>query len=457
MKKYEFDCDVAVIGGGPAGIAAAVTAAENGKKVMLFEKNAYLGGALATGLSPLSFLDKKGRACIGGFAQKFIDRLTERNWSRGTQICPKHNSATCINSEGVKLLAFEMCKEAGVQVLLHCEVLRAEVADGSLKSVTLFGKCNEIIVRSKVYIDCTGDGDLAYLSGCSFEKGQQDSGVLQPPTVMFTLENVDQKKLFDYIEKHPGELRYNDAQIYENAAYDINHFRQRDGHVFVGLQETFARWKAEGRLPVERTSFIYINGTNPGEVYVNSIRMTHVDATDILDLSRAEMDGALQIPKLVKLLKEEVPGFENCFVSAIAPSLGVRETRRFAGVRRVTEQDAVNGIVPDDTVCLCGYKIDIHSGSGTGLYFRDIEEVFGIPYGALVSKEIDNLLLAGRCISSDAVAYGALRVIPCCMAMGEAAGIGAAEALKNDVLIRDADVTVIRKKLLENNAILTID
>ena len=221
MKHYEFDCDIAVFGGGPAGIAAAVTAARKGKKVLLLEKNAYLGGALATGLSPLSFLDKKGRPCIGGFAREFMEKLAERNWSLGTEVCPKHNSATCINSEGVKLLAFEMCKEAGVQVLLHCEVLRAEVSDSVLRSVTLYGKCNEIVVRSKLYIDCTGDGDLAYLAGCSYAKGQEGSGVLQPPTVMFTLENVDQQRLFDYIADHPGELRYNDAQIYENAAYDI--------------------------------------------------------------------------------------------------------------------------------------------------------------------------------------------------------------------------------------------
>ena len=456
MNKYSFDCDIAVVGGGPAGIAAAVNAARSGKKVILVEQNAYLGGALASGLSPLSFLDKKGRPCIGGFAQEFIDRLVENKWSLGTEICPKHNSATGINAQGVKLLAFQMCKEAGVQVLLHCQTLKAEAENNMLKSVTFFGKCNEVQVRARIYIDCTGDGDLAYLAGCSYEKGQLGSGVLQPPTVMFTLENVDQKRFFDYIAEHPGELRYNDAQIYENAAYDIDHFRHHRGHVFVGLQETFARHKAAGTLPVERTSFIYINSTNPGEVYVNSIRMTNTDATDIMDLSRAEMDGALQIPPLVKLLKEEVPGFENCFVSSIAPSIGVRETRRFRGLRKVTETDAVSGHVPPDTIALCGYKIDIHSGKDNGLYFRDIEEVFGIPYGALVSAEVSNLMFAGRCISSDAVAFGALRVIPCCMAMGHAAAIGARTALDNGIIPGKADVAEIRRLLLEEHAILSM-
>ena len=455
-NRITLECDIAVVGGGPAGIAAAVSAARRGKKVILVEQNAYLGGALATGLSPLSFLDKKGRPCIGGFAQEFIDRLVENGWSWGTEICPKHNSATCINSEGVKLQAFRMCKEAGVQVLLHCQVLKAETEDNVLKSVIFLGKCNEITVRARIYIDCTGDGDLAYLAGCSYEKGQIGSGVLQPPTVMFTLENVDQERFFDYIAEHPGELRYNDSRIYENPAYDIQHFRQHRSHVFVGLQETFARHRAAGTLPVERTSFIYINGTNPGEVYVNSIRMINTDATDIMDLSRAEMEGALQIPALVKLLKKEVPGFENCFVSAIAPSLGVRETRRFRGLRRVTETDALNGIVPPDTICLCGYKIDIHSGKDNGLFFRDIEDVFGIPFGALVSAEVSNLMFAGRCISSDAVAFGALRVIPCCMAMGHAAAVGAGLSLDRHVPLREADVSEIRRRLSEEHAVLSM-
>ncbi len=456
MNKYTFECDIAVVGGGPSGIAAAITTAQSGKKVILVEQNAYLGGALATGLSPLSFLDKQGRPCVGGFAQRFIDRLVENDWSLGTEVCPKHNSATCVNAEGVKLLAFQMCKEAGVQVLLHCQTLNAEVDDNWLKAVTFFGKCNEVNVKAKIFIDCTGDGDVAYLAGCSFEKGQSGSGVLQPPTVMFTLENVNQGRFFDYIAEHPEELRYNDARIYENPAYDIEHFRKHRSHVFVGLQKTFARHKAAGTLPVERTSFIYINGTNPGEVYVNSIRMTNTDATDIMDLSRAEMDGALQIPALVKLLKEEVPGFENCFVSAIAPSIGVRETRRFKGLRKVTEDDAINGNVPPDTVCLCGYKIDIHSGKDNGLFFRDIEKVFGIPFGALVSAEISNLMFAGRCISSDAVAFGALRVIPCCMAMGHAASVGARISLDDGVVPRQADVSKIRLQLLEENAILSV-
>lgn len=456
MKYHSFSCDIAVIGGGPAGLAAAITAARQGKKVMLMERAGYLGGSLAIGLSPLSFWDKQGRPCVAGFAQEFMDRLQSQGDCLGTCVCPKHNSVTSVNAEGVKLLAARMCREAGVDVLLHCEALRAQAENGHLRSVTFYGKCNEVTVTAQQFIDCTGDGDVAYLCGCSYEKGRGPDGVLQPPTVMFTLEGVDQEALFAYVEEHPEELRYHDAAIYENPDYTVDHFRRNPSHVFVGLQHTFRTLRAEGKLPVERESFIYINGTNPGEVYINTTRLTNTDATDLLDLSRAELEGSLQIPALIQLLRERIPGFANCWLSSICSNLGVRETRRFRGIKTVTAEDALSGRIPADTVALSGYKIDIHSGTDTGLLFTDIERPFGIPYGCLISPETDNLLFAGRCISADATALGSLRIIPTCMALGQAAAIGACTAMDDGMTAAQADVQKIRAKLLAQNAILDI-
>ncbi len=457
MKQYSLIYDIAVIGGGPAGLSAAITAARSGKRVLLAEKNGYLGGSLAIGLSPLSFLDKQGRKCVAGFGEEFMNRLEADGYCLGTAPCPKHNSATCVNAEGVKLTAAAMCREAGVDVLLHCEVLNTTLRNGRLESVTLFGKCNEILVTAKQFIDCTGDGDLAYLAGCDYEKGQDGTGVLQPPTVMFTLEGVDQEKLFRYVEEHPEELRYADRNIYENPDYTVAHFRKHPSHVFVGLQNTFRALAAQGKLPVKRESFIYINSTNPGEVYVNSIRLTDTDATDLLQLSNAELEGALQVPKLVKLLQDTIPGFERCFVSSICPSLGIRETRRFRGISRVTENDALTGAVPEDTIALSGYKIDVHSGTDTGLLFKDVNEPFGISFGCLVSPQVENLMFAGRCISADPVALGSLRIIPTCMALGQAAGVGASLCIDENTDPKDADVSEIRRILRLQNAILSMN
>lgn len=357
----------------------------------------------------------------------------------------------------MKLLALEMCLEAGVDVLLHCEALEAEVVNKKIQKLTMYGKCNKIDVYAKVYIDCTGDGDVAYLAGCSYNMGQDDTNVLQPPTVMFTLAGVEQEKLYDYVEKNPEELRYNRAMIFEDERYCPDYFREDPNHVFVGLQKTFRDLREKGELPVDRESFIYINGTHPGEVYVNSIRILNADTTDIRDLSRAEIEGTLQIPKLIALLKERIPGFENCYLANIASNLGVRETRRFAGIRRVTDEDAVAGNVPQDTICLSGYKIDIHSGKDDGLFFKAVEKPFGIPYGALVSSDVENLMFAGRCISTDAVALGSLRVIPSCLGMGQAAGIGACLAVEGSVLPKQVDPNGVREILSEQNAILSME
>ena len=457
IKKSKIVCDIAVIGGGPAGIAASVTAARMGKSVLLAERNGYLGGALAIGLSPLSFLDKHGRQCVGGFAQQFMDSLAKTGDCLGTDVCPKHNSVTAVNPDGVKILAARLCRESGVQVLLHCEPLDVIKESGKISALTLYGKGHYVRVEAKQYIDCTGDGDLAALSGCSYEMGQDETGILQPPTVMFTLQNVDEEKLFSYVDEHPEELRYNDRNIYENPDYTVSHFRTHPSHVFVGLQASFRRWKKEGLLPVERESYIHISGTHPGEVYVNTTRLLNTDATDLFSLSAAEMDGILQIPKLISLLQARVPGFENCYLSSVAPSLGIRETRRFRGIRRVTVQDAITGNIPEDSICLSGYKIDIHSGKDTGLLFRDIEQPFGIPYGCLVGAEIENLSFAGRCISCDPVAFGSLRVIPVCMATGQAAAVGAVLSLLDHTDLKENSVSQIRRYLFEQGAILRMD
>ena len=456
MRFYECTADVAVVGAGPAGLSAAISAARMGKKVLLLEKNGFLGGNATLGLPLLGFLDVDGRRIVGGLAQEYVERLNKRGQCHGHRTCPKHNSVTNIDPEGFKILAIEMCREEGIDIILHVETTSVEVENGKIKKAVFYGKGNTVTVTADVFIDCTGDGDLAYLAGCSYESGQAGTGVLQPPTVMFTLEDVDTMKLYDYIEQHPEEMTYS-ATIDHRPGYDAPYFRADLNHVFVGLRQSFTKLREAGKLPVNRETLIYIKSFKEGEVYVNSTRLIRTDATDIYDLTKAELDGQLQCAKLTEALRESVPGFEKCFISHIAPSLGVRETRRFSGITRLVADEVLAGKISDDTICLAGYKIDIHSGTDSTTVFRNVESPYGIPYGCLVSNELSNLMFAGRCASMDAPTLASARVMPHCMNMGEAAGIAAAMALDAGVLPADVDVQALRKNLLDRGAVLTME
>ena len=456
MRNYELTAEILVIGGGPAGLTAAIAAARCGRKVLLVEKNGYLGGNATLGLPLLGYLDLQGRRIVGGIAQEYVNRLCRVGACVGHRTCPKHNSVTNIDPSAFKLMAIEMCREAGVQVLLHLEACRVVKQDGKLRSVVFYGKGNEVTVNADLFLDCTGDGDVAYLADCSFESGQEGTGVLQPPTVMYTLENVDTAKLFDYIEAHPEEMTYA-ATIDHRPGYDAAYFRAGKNHVFVGLRQLFTRLRAEGKLPVERETLIYIKSMHEGEVYVNSTRLLNTDATDIFDLTNAELEGQLQCGRLTEVLRQYVPGFENCFISSIAPTLGVRESRRFRGIRRLTADMLLAGEIPDDTIALGGYKIDIHSGKDRSTVFKTVREPFGIPYGCLVSDEIQNLMFAGRCVSMDAPSLASVRVMPQCMSMGQAAGTAAAMALREGCAPAEVDVAALRAALLRDGAVLTME
>src|SRR5699024_11272572 len=193
-----------------------------------------------------------------------------------------------------------------------------------------------------------------------------------------------------------------------------------------------------------------------GYIAINSIRIKNFDGSTVDDLSNGEIDGHLQILPLIKMLQENVPGFEDIYLSSIAPFVGVRESRRIIGRQMIKEEAALNAEVPNDTIAVGSYIIDMHSGSSDSTTIRSLENPYGITYGATISKDVKRLMLSGRCISVDPVVFGSSRVMPTCMAVGEGVGIGAAIAAKNNITPEEVDVEEIRQKLRHNGAILSL-
>ena len=449
--------DVVVIGAGPAGLGAAIQAARNGAKTLLVDKNGYLGGNLTLGLPLLGFLDKDGKRVIRGLAEEFMADLRAYKTPYGAAAsdhlaCPMHNSVTLYDHEIFKFVAIRKVLDAGIELLLHTEVESANVDSGALKSVVLAGKGWKILVEAKVFIDATGDGDLAYLTGAHYEKGQKDTGVIQPPTLMFTVRGVDEDKLLQFVADHPEQMQLCDT-IEVGRGYDADFFRANPNYVLVGLRKLFMEMKAAGKLPVDRDTLIAIKSLLPGEIHLNCTRHLGTDGSDVFSLTHAEIEGYLQIEKFMDFLREYVPGFENCYITNIYPTMGIRESRRFRAIRTLGEEEAVNGVIDEETIGIGSYIVDIHMGDGSGTIVKKIPP-YGLPYGITVSADIEGLMLAGRCAGMDAVVMSSARVMPICMAIGEGAGVGAALAVKYGISPKDVDVQEVRRILKASGVML---
>ena len=457
MKLETLQYDVVVVGGGPGGIPAAIAAARQGAKVLLVERNGFLGGNMTIGLPLLAYLDKDGNQVIKGIAQEFIDRLTELGACSPHHWCPMHDSVTIYDDEVFKVVALDMCIKAGVEILLYTQVIDTNVENGELKSVTLFGKGRKMEAEAKIFIDATGDGDVGYMAGARYEKGPDNNGKLQPPTLMCTIDGVDVDRVISHLEAHPEETVLADT-IERYPGYDGSYYRNLnpDQHAMVAFRKLFSELREKGVLPVDRDTLISISTLTPGRVNLNCTRHKGIDGSDVKDLTRATIDGHFQNLKLIEVLREYIPGFENARLVRFYPFLGVRETRRFAGIDTLTEEDLLNGVIDETTIGLGSYIIDIHDGAGAGTICKKVMP-YGIPYGSTVSADISNLMFAGRCGSMDSVAMSSLRVMPPLMAMGQGAGVGAALAIKKGVKPGQITPAEVREILRADGVMLEPD
>ncbi len=436
--------DVAVLGGGPAGIAAALAAARSGARTILVERYGFLGGmsTLALVYPWMSFHSAAGEQVIHGIPQEIVDRLKERGASPGhlRDTIGFVYSLTPYDPEAYKVLVLEMLEEAGVELLLHSMVTAVETNDKRIESVIVSHKSGQSEIKASVFIDATGDGDVAYLAGAEYEIGNEEQQV-QPMTMKFRMKGVDLEQVRKYMQEHPD-------QFYEKSLID-----ELDQLPLTGVMGFYKQWK-EANLPIPRDGVLFFAGPGEDEVLINVSRVSGFNPTKVEELTKAEVEGRKQVIALTNFFREYIPGFEHAYLLQTGTQIGVRETRRIIGEYVLNGIDVLSARKFDDVIARSGYPIDIHNPKGKGVTANFIKEggAYDIPYRSIVAKGMPNLLLAGRCISTTHEAQATTRLTPSCMAIGQAAGTAAAIAAKDGFKVNEVPIDALQQRLLEDGA-----
>lgn len=461
MLRKQFDIpvrheyDVAVIGGGPAGFCAAVAAARNGARTLLVERNGSGGGMATAGLvGPFmtSYSKSGGQMIIRGMFEEVIERLISKggavhpeNCRSGDQITGYHfrghDHCGAFDPEALKLVVDEMLTEAGVKILYHTTFVEPLMENNVMQGVIVISKSGLEAIRAAVVIDCTGDADVAYRAGVPCELGDTERDcAMQPATMFFRISNVDWEQVDEAFRASLKE-----RPIKTDGAR---------GGLFAWLIEEA---RAKGEFNVERKVVGIYRGVQKDEWSVNISRINGIDGTSAEELSKAEIIGRRQVQEIYRFLKKYIPGCENARLMCSAATIGIRETRHIRGEATLTADDVLQGCVTEDAILLASNSIDVHAAAGSaGTKYVTVEngEWYGVPYRCLVPVQVEQLLVAGRSLSATSEGAGAVRVMPPCMAMGHAAGIAAAMAVRNKCTVRSVDVSELRAQLLKEGAFL---
>lgn len=454
MSVYGREYDVVVAGGGVSGCAAAVSAARIGASVLVIEQNGYPGGTLTgCGVGPMMTYHAGQKQVIKGFMQEVVDRLVNLGYSPGHVPDTKQytDTVTPFSAEGLKLVLDELLTQSGCTVLYHTFTGAVITAGGRISGIEICNKDGLNRVRGKVYIDATGDGDIAAWAGAPMTKGRTGDGASQPMTMKMKYCGVDTAALKAYVL----ENLTNFPRMQPHAAL----LRQDIPMDLEGFDDEVAQAKAAGELTIARENILLFGTNRNGEYIINTTRVINHDATDALSLSNAEIVGRRQCAELDRFLRMKVPGFENALLEFTGPSIGIRSSRQLQGAYILTAEDILSCKPFSSVIAHSGYPIDIHNPKGEGTdstFLSERGSYYSIPYEVMICGELKNLLVTGRCVSATFEAQAAIRLTPSAGAMGQAAGIAAAQAATGGGDTRRVDVGQVQKELLTQGAYLEI-
>jgi len=431
---------VIVAGGGPAGVAAAIAAERSGARTLLIEQNGYLGGTPTAASLPAFCTFTDGiKPIVRGVGLEILEALKAESWRspfydhkpdriEGLDWLP-------IDAEALKRVLDRLVLSSGCEVLLHTTLIGCEREGDRVRAISVYGPSGVETLAADAFVDATGDANLCAMAGCECEVGDEN-GQVQAGTLCFKIANFDTERFLAYA-RESGE----------------------DGN----LTRAVRRAQADGAFPEGEVKVAGIALAAPGMASVNFGHAFGNDPLDSASVTRAEMEGRARLPELMDFLRRYVPGAENAVLALSGPSFGVRESRRVTGDYVLRGEDHRRRADFADAVAYYAYPIDFHACHAEGA--EDMEaryrasryapgESYGIPYRCLTPQGVDNLLVAGRCVSCDRAMQASLRVSPCCFATGQAAGVAAALAVRGGQSVHAVDARALRSKLVEQGAYL---
>ncbi len=420
--------DVVVCGAGPAGVIAAIASAREGVSVALVERFGFLGGMATAGLvMPLSVFTYQNKRVIGGIPWEFLERLE----AMGGGYIEKPLGNVAFDPELYKLCMQRMVLEAGVTLYMNSYLTGTVVGkDGKVECVVIENKNGAEALEAKVFIDCTGDADLAAMAGVEMQP--MNGEPLQPLSTYFILAGVDTSSPLVAEAMHHNKQGVN-CHCLPIREYLLEHAEE------LNIPEFGGPW--------------FCTTLHEGCVAVNMTR-TAADACDNRDYTAAECRLREDVYRMADVLRNNFAEFKNCYVASVATQAGIRETRRIKGVHTMTAEEYMSGYRYEDSISRGAHPIDIHASKGSSQVAHFLEQAAYVPYRALIAPAYPNLLVAGRPISADRKAFASMRVQASCMGTGQAAGVAAAMAAKCSCDVQDVDVEALVARLKQIGAAL---
>ena len=444
------EAEIVVCGGGTAGAFAAIAAAREGRDVLLIEQFGCLGGTATNGLvTPVMSTHTPGDRQCSYLSVELRDRLCARGSG--------DKKGRLFDPMALKCELELMAAEAGVRLLYHTFVPDVLTDNGSVLAVVIANKAGLSLVKGKIFIDCTGDGDVSVRAGAGYNKGNPETGVNQPMSLRYIVDNVNIREWGRFFEEIKAETGINQAAGADPDGKSFYAHCCKGG--LVTLTSVFEKAVENGDLTEEDHLYwqAFAMPGRPGSVAFNCPEFfSHIDGTNPEDLTLAQINGKKAILRQMAFYKKYMKGFEEAYIAEIAPMVGIRESREIITDYVMKAEDLLCKRKHPDMFCQSNYPIDIHGKQlkniENNLVPEDDKPWYDIPFRSLVVKDIANLMVAGRCLGAEFLVESSLRVQHSARSSGEAAGIGAALALKNGVTPHDIHGEDVRRIMQEKGA-----